>query len=188
MEDTQIQNYLSSVTKQLEYYKLLAEKTFDQVEDEKLFWLPNDESNSIAIIVNHLSGNMISRWTDFLTTDGEKEFRQRDQEFEDIIKTKKEMLEKWESAWSVLFNALASVNNDNFCKLVYIRNMGHSITEAINRQLCHYSYHIGQIVFLGKIVATKWNSLSIPKGASQSYNDKKFSKPKQRGHFTDDMQ
>ena len=187
MTDKEIKNYLESAKKQFAYYKLLAEKTFDQIDEEKLFWAPNEESNSIDIIVNHIAGNMKSRWTDFLTTDGEKDFRKRDQEFEDVIKTKKEMLVIWEAGWSILFKALSQVNEDNFCQLVYIRNQGHSITEATNRQLCHYAYHIGQIVFLGKVVAMKWNSLSIPKGESQNYNSKQFSKPKQKGHFTDDL-
>jgi len=187
MKDTEVQNYLESARKQFEYYKMLAEKTFDQVDEEKLFWRPNEKSNSIAIIVNHIAGNMLSRWTDFLTTDGEKDFRNRDQEFEDVLKTKSEMLKKWEEAWSIVFEALSQVNEDNFCQLVYIRNKGHSIMEAINRQLCHYAYHIGQVVFLGKVVATNWHSLSIPKGNSQTYNNTQFSKPKQKGHFTDDF-
>jgi hypothetical protein len=187
MEDTQIQNYLNSAAKQFEYYKMLGEKTFAQLDEEKLFWTANEESNSIAVIVNHLNGNMISRWTDFLNTDGEKGFRKRDQEFENIIKTKEEMLKSWEAGWSCLFDALAQVNDGNFSQLVYIRNIGHSITEAINRQMNHYAYHIGQIVFIGKIIATEWNSLSIPKGNSATYNSVQFAKPKHRGHFTDDL-
>jgi len=179
--------YLESVTKQFEYYKLLGGKTFNQLTEEQLFWKYNDESNSIATIVKHLWGNMLSRWTDFLTTDGEKEWRQRDAEFENDINSRDEMSLKWEQGWSCLFNALSSINDQNKDAVIYIRNQGHSITEAINRQLAHYSYHIGQIVFIGKMLNNQaWNSLSIPKGNSKNYNQEKFSKPKEKTHFTDE--
>ena len=180
-------DYLISVKKQFEYYKMLGEKTFSQVQDDKLFWQYNDDSNSIATIVKHLWGNMLSRWTDFLTSDGEKEFRNRDAEFENDIKSRQELLDKWNSGWACLFNAIDSLTNDDLDKIIYIRNQGHTVTEAINRQLAHYPYHIGQIVFLGKMLAeNNWTSLSIPKGDSKSYNEGKFSKQKQRGHFTDE--
>lgn len=180
--------YLESVRKQFEYYKMLGEKTFSQLEDQQLFWTYNENSNSIATIVKHLWGNMTSRWTNFLSSDGEKESRDRDAEFENDITTREEMISKWDQGWSCLFMALDSINDDNFDQLIYIRNQGHTITEAINRQLCHYPYHIGQIVFLGKM-ATKnqWNSLSIPKGNSKEYNKAKFSKGKKKGHFTDEF-
>lgn len=181
-------DYLDSIKKQFEYYKMLGEKTFSQVQDDKLFWQYNDDSNSIATIVKHLWGNMLSRWTDFLTTDGEKEFRDRDAEFENDIKSRKELLDKWNEGWACLFDAINSLTADDLDKIIYIRNQGHTVMEAINRQLAHYPYHIGQIVFLGKILAEKgWTSLSIPKGNSQTYNEDKFSKPKQRGHFTDEF-
>ena len=122
--------YLNSVKKQFEYYKSVGEKTIDQVDEKDLFWQYNEESNSIAITVNHLRGNMKSRWTDFLTSDGEKEWRNRDLEFESVIKTKNELLEKWDDGWICLFNALDSVNADNFDTKVYIRNQEHSIIEA----------------------------------------------------------
>lgn len=179
------ENYLESVRKQFEYYKMLGEKTFNQLADEELFWQYNAESNSIAIMVNHISGNMLSRWTDFLDSDGEKEWRNRDAEFEDLIKTRKDLIEKWNKGWACLFAALDSVNAGNFDQLVYIRNMGHTIVEAINRQFAHYSYHIGQIVYLGRMIkGTDWQSLSIPKGDSAAYNADKFSKPKRKEHFT----
>ena len=181
-------SYLDSVKKQFGYYKTLGEKTFEQVPGEKLFWQINEESNSIAMIVKHLNGNMLSRWTDFLTTDGEKEWRKRDQEFDNDINSKTELLVKWNEGWSCLFDALNSLTENDLEKNIYIRNMGHSVTEAINRQLAHYSYHIGQIVFIGKVIKNEeWNSLSIPKGKSQEYNKDKFSKPKRKGHFTDDL-
>lgn len=181
-------DYLDSVKKQFEYYKMLGEKTFSQVQDDKLFWQYNDESNSIATIVKHLWGNMLSRWTDFLTSDGEKEFRDRDAEFENDINTKEELLEKWNEGWACLFNAMNSLTTEDLSKIIYIRNQGHTVTEAINRQLAHYPYHIGQIVFLGKMLSENgWTSLSIPKGNSKAFNKTKFSKPKQRGHYTDEF-
>jgi len=170
--------YLNSVKKQFEYYKLLGEKTFAQVADEKLFWKYNEESNSIAAIVKHLWGNMLSRWTDFLTTDGEKEWRKRDAEFENDITTRKELIDKWNEGWNCFFNALNTLADDDLQKEIYIRNEGHTLLEAINRQLAHYPYHVGQIVFIGKMVAdNNWASLSIPKGNSKAFNDDKFSKP-----------
>jgi len=181
-------DYIESVKKQFEYYKMLGEKTFDQVSEDQLFWQYNAESNSIAIIVKHLCGNMLSRWTNFLTSDGEKEWRQRDAEFENDIKTKIELLEKWNQGWNCLFNALHALTEDDLTKIIYIRNQGHSVIEAINRQLAHYPYHIGQIVFIGKMMCDeKWNSLSIPKGNSTTYNSDKFSKPKEKIHFTEEF-
>lgn len=181
-------NYLESVRKQFEYYKSLGEKTFDQLEEADIFWQYNPESNSVAIIVKHLWGNMMSRWTNFLTTDGEKEWRNRDAEFEQDIANKEELMAKWEEGWSCLFKALDNVNEDNFNEVIYIRNMGHSIIEAINRQLAHYAYHVGQIVFIGRMIkADQWQSLSIPKGQSKAYNKEKFAKPKRKEHFTDDL-
>ena len=180
--------YLNSVKKQFEYYKSVGEKTIDQVDEKDLFWQYNEESNSIAITVNHLRGNMKSRWTDFLTSDGEKEWRNRDLEFESVIKTKNELLEKWDDGWRCLFNALDSVNADNFDTKVYIRNQEHSIIEAVNRQLAHYCYHIGQIVYVGKMIkGNKWGSLTIPKRKSTDFNNEKFSKGKHKGHFSDDL-
>lgn len=181
-------NYLESVKKQFEYYKMLGDKTFSQVKDEKLFWKYNNDSNSIAAIVKHLWGNMLSRWTDFMTTDGEKEWRDRDTEFENDIKDKEELLNKWNEGWTCLFDAINKLTIDDLNKIIYIRNQGHTVTEAINRQLAHYPYHIGQIVFLGKMLTeNNWTSLSIAKGNSQSYNAEKFTEQKHRGHFTDEF-
>jgi hypothetical protein len=180
--------YIESVKKQFEYYKMLGEKTFAQVEDEKLFHKMNEESNSIAIIVQHLWGNMLSRWTDFLTTDGEKEWRKRDEEFEEIVNDKNELMKRWEEGWKCLFDALDSLKDGDLEKIIYIRNQGHSVMEAMNRQLAHYSYHVGQIVFIGKMLAgSDWKSLSIPKNQSKNYNAQKFSEEKSRKHFTDEF-
>lgn len=181
-------DYLKSVKKQFEYYKMLGEKTLTQVRDDKLFWKFNESSNSIASIVNHLCGNMLSRWTDFLISDGEKEWRNRDLEFENDIDTRVELEERWNKGWECLFMALNSLTEADLQREIYIRNQGHSVVEAINRQLAHYPYHIGQIVFIGKMVCDQsWVTLSIPKGSSKQYNASKFSEPKRRAHFTDEF-
>ncbi|GAB4029155.1 DUF1572 family protein [Spirosoma jeollabukense] len=181
MQDT----YLSSVITQFEYYKWLGEKTLAQLPDEALFWQYNAESNSIATLVKHLWGNMLSRWTDFLTTDGEKEWRDREGEFANDIQSRDELLQKWNEGWHVLLETLKSLREDDLSRTVYIRNQGHSVIEAINRQVAHYPYHIGQLVFLGKMLAQNWTSLSIPKGESSQYNAEKFAQPKHKEHFTD---
>jgi len=174
-----ITHYLESVKKQFEQYKLLGEKTFAQLTDEQLFWKYNEETNSIATIVKHLWGNMLSRWTDFLTTDGEKQWRSREAEFDNDIKSRDEMMSKWNEGWACLFNAINSITAENFNTTIYIRNEGHSIMEAVNRQLTHYPYHVGQIVFIGVMLrAENWTSLSIPRGGSKKFNDDKFSQPK----------
>jgi hypothetical protein len=172
-------NYLQSAIQQFEYYKSLGDKTFLQIAPENLFWQFNDDSNSIAVIINHLYGNMLSRWTDFLNSDGEKEWRNRDKEFLNEVTTKEELLQRWESGWKCLFDALHSITEADLDKEILIRNQKHTIAEAINRQLAHYPYHIGQIVFLGKMLSNNnWKSLSIPKGQSDAFNSKMFSDPK----------
>src|SRR5690606_10328919 len=126
---------------------------------------------SISIIAKHIVGNMLSRWTHFLTEDGEKTWRDRDAEFEDTYTSKEDLIAAWESGWFCLFKALKSLNTSDLERIMYIRNEGHTVTEAINRQLAHYPYHIGQIVFLGKLLkGHDWLSLSIPKGNSATYN------------------
>ncbi|MGZ3930966.1 MAG: DUF1572 domain-containing protein [Bacteroidia bacterium] len=181
------ENYLESIKKQFLYYKSLGQKAMDQVPDEKLFWQYNMESNSIAIIVKHLSGNMLSRWTDFLTSDGEKEWRQRDGEFENDIQTRDDLMKVWNKGWDCLEHTLNSLTADDLTKTVYIRNQGCTAADAINRQLAHYPYHIGQIVFIAKMIEDgKWKSLSIPKNQSAAYNSEKFSQPKEMKHFTDE--
>ena len=182
------QSYLTSVKKQFEYYKLLGDKTFAQLNNDQFFWSPNKDDYSIAIMVKHISGNMRSRWTNFLTEDGEKEWRNRDDEFVNSFTSKEEVVAYWEMGWKCLFDALNTITIENFDTIVYIRNHGHTITEAINRQLCHYSYHVGQIVFLSKLLlGDDWQTLSVAKGASKEYNAEKFSKEKSRKHFTDDL-
>jgi len=183
-----IKNYLQNVKTQFTYYKTLGEKTFAQVEDSQLFWEPSQDANSITVIVNHLWGNMMSRWTDFLIADGEKEWRLRDREFEQVITNRSEMLQKWNEGWQCLFRALDSVNESNFNKKILIRNQEHTITEAINRQMMHYAYHTGQILFLGKMInGANWESLSIPKGKSTHFNAEKMNRGVHGGHFSEDI-
>ena len=180
-------NYLESARKQFEYYKTLGERSIAQLSDEALFWQYNPESNSIGIIVKHLWGNMLSRWTDFLTADGEKEWRQREAEFDADIKDRQELMEKWNAGWACLFTALDSLNEDNFGTTIYIRNMGHTVVEAINRQMAHYAYHVGQMAYIARMIkGADWQSLSIPRGESAAYNQAKFAKPKHREHFSEE--
>lgn len=178
--------YLESVIKQFEYYKLLGEKTFAQLPDEALFWQYNPESNSIATIVKHLSGNMLSRWTDFRTTDGEKPWRNREAEFDNDLPTRTALLDAWNAGWQAFLDALKALSEEDLDAIIYIRNQGHTVLEAINRQLAHYPYHIGQIVYIGKMAAQHWNSLSIPRGQSAAFNADKFAQAQARGHFTDE--
>ena len=179
-------SYLESVKKQFLYYKTLGEKAMEQLEPEQLFISVNEDTNSIATIVKHLSGNMLSRWTDFLNSDGEKEWRNRDAEFENTIKTKEELLANWNTGWDCFLDALNGLKAEQLSQIIYIRNEGHTVIEAINRQLAHYPYHIGQIVFYAKMLKnSEWTSLSIPKNKSNSYNSEKFSKEKSIRNFTD---
>jgi hypothetical protein len=180
-------SYLESVKKQFLYYKILGEKAMEQLEPEQLFVAVNDDTNSIAVIVKHLSGNMLSRWTDFLTTDGEKETRNRDADFESDLQSKEEVLSSWNKGWYCFLAALDSLQPEQLSEIIYIRNEGHTIIEAINRQLAHYPYHIGQIVFYAKqLKKNDWNSLSIPKNKSNSYNTTKFAQEKSIKNFTEE--
>ncbi len=179
--------YLESVKKQSLYYKTIGEKAIDQLEPQQIFFSANDDTNSIAVIIKHLAGNMHSRWTDFLTTDGEKEWRNRDSEFEEILTTKEEIMHVWDNGWACFFEALNSLQPHQLSDIIYIRNEGHTVVDALNRQLAHYPYHIGQIVFYAKMIKkSDWKSLSIPKNNSISYNNEKFAQEKRIKNFTDD--
>ena len=178
---------LNNVKKQYQFYRQLGERAMAQVDDEALFWQGGDDVNSIAILVGHIAGNMRSRWTDFLTSDGEKEWRDRDREFEPVIKSREELDMHWTAGWHCVLKALDELTEDDLERIVYIRNQGHTVIEAVNRQLAHYAYHVGQIVFICKMMSAKpWDSLSIPRNESKSYNKSKFDLPKSRGHFTDE--
>lgn len=181
-------DYLNSIRKQFAYYKQLGDKTFEQLKEEDFFWQFNAESNSIAVIVKHLWGNMLSRWTDIFTTDGEKEWRQRDTEFENDLENREAVISKWNEGWNRLFETLNGLKEDDLKTIIYIRNEGHTVLEALNRQLAHYPYHVGQIVFLGKMMRNEnWKSLSIPRNRSDDYNREKFSGERKRAHFTDEL-
>jgi hypothetical protein len=152
-------------------YKSLADKTFSQLKDEHFFYQPNEQSNSIAVIIQHMYGNAMSRFTNFLTEDGEKEWRKRDEEFEAMDLTKEDLLSFWNTGWTTVFNALSSLTEDDLGKTVYIRTEPLLVIDAILRQLAHYSYHIGQIVYIGKMVKENFESLSITKHQSEQYNE-----------------
>lgn len=164
-------DYLQTAITRLKYYKDLGDKTFEQLNDWDFHYQPNEESNSVAIIIRHVAGNMLSRWTNFLTEDGEKEWRNRDTEFETTQETKKELLERWEKGWECFLGTLESLKKKDLKKKVTIRQEELTVIDAINRQLAHYPYHIGQIIYIAKIIKNKnWKNLSIPKGQSQAYN------------------
>lgn len=180
-------SYLESVKKQFLYYKMLGEKAIDQLEPHQLFVSVNEDTNSIATIIKHISGNMLSRWTDFLTSDGEKEWRNRDAEFENDLQSKDEVLVVWNKGWDCFLDTLNSLKPEQLSEIIYIRNEGHTVIEAINRQLAHYPYHVGQIVFYAKQLKNgEWDSLSIPRNKSGNYNAEKFAKEKEIKNFTDD--
>jgi hypothetical protein len=156
--------YLDSVIKKMTAYKVLGDKTFEQLEEKDFHYSPNEESNSIAIIVQHLSGNMLSRWKNFLTEDGEKEWRQRDDEFEVHKLSKQQIIDIWNKGWQSMFTALQSLTDEDLMKTITIRNEPMPAVDAINRQLAHYPYNVGQIVYIGKILKNHdWKNLSVPK-------------------------
>ncbi len=182
--------YLQSTKKLFAYYRGLAEGAIAQLQPEQLFAAQNEDCNSIAAIMRHMAGNMLSRWTDFLTSDGEKPWRERDREFDVQSyagpETVVELRKYWDSGWDCLFAALDSLTNNDLQATVYIRNEGHSVTDAIARQLAHYPYHVGQIVFAAKVLKqASWDSLSIPRNQSATYNQEKFSVERHEAHFTD---
>src|SRR5687768_15741362 len=154
-------SYLNSIKKQFLYYKKLGEGAITQLSDQQLSWQYNEGSNSIAIVIQHMAGNMLSRFTDFLHSDGEKPWRNRDQEFLPVTVSAEDLLRKWNEGWSCLNETLHSLTDSDLETIVYIRNEGHTVTEAINRQLAHYAYHVGQIVFIAKMLKdSEWHSLS----------------------------
>ena len=163
--------FLDTAMGRLLYYKDLGEKTFDQLSDHQFHYSPGSESNSIAVIIQHLNGNMLSRWTNFLTEDGEKSWRQRDEEFEIHDYTKTQLIGLWNKGWDCFLSALESLNDNDLLKTITIRQEPLSVMDAINRQLAHYPYHIGQIVYIGRMIKKEdWVNLSIPRGHSNNYN------------------
>lgn len=188
MDKSNDEIFLESAIKLFHYYKKLGEGAIAQLNDEEVLRKPNEASNSIALIVHHLSGNMFSRWTDLLTTDGEKSWRNREAEFEAAYPDKKSMMEAWEKGWSCLFYALENLRPADLATFIYIRNEGQPVLEAIQRQLAHYSSHVGQIIYQAKIIkGDEFKSLSIPKGKSSEFNKEKFNQEKSHKHFTDGL-
>jgi hypothetical protein len=172
MDDAIGRNYLDDALANFRDYKRLAEKAFGQLKDEEFFTTLDEESNSVGVIIKHLAGNMISRWTDFLTTDGEKPDRHRDMEFVlSPATTKDELIAYWERGWAEVFEAIKPLEPADLARTVFIRGKAHTVVEAINRQLTHYAHHIGQIVFLAKhLRSTEWQTLSIPRNRSTEFN------------------
>src|SRR6267378_3330610 len=172
MDQSITQDYLDDALSSFRAYKKLAEKALAQLNDEEYFVTLDEESNSIAVIMKHIAGNMLSRWTDFLTSDGEKPNRNRDMEF--VIEpqmTKADLFDFWERGWTCLFSALEPLQPEDFARRITIRGQEHTIVQAINRQLAHYAYHIGQIVFLAKhFRSAEWQSLSVPRNRSAEFN------------------
>ncbi len=179
---------ITSSIKHLKHYKHLADKSISQVSAEDIFHRLHNDDNSIAMIIQHMSGNMKSRWTNIFTEDGEKEWRNRDAEFEEIIKTRDEVLNEWESGWKILFETLESLTDSDLIRSIYIRNEGITVADAIIRQLCHYSYHIGQIVYKCKQCSNgEWKTLSIAQNHSVRYNFKKFEQIKAEKDYLDSL-
>ena len=175
MNDLSIgQHYLEDALRRFRDYKKLAERAFAQISDEEFFRTLDEASNSIAINMKHMAGNMISRWTDFLTTDGEKPERNRDLEFVMLPKTSKdEMLAYWERGWQCVFDAVEPLKPEDLMRTIRVRGQDHTVVQAINRQLAHYAYHVGQIVFLAKhFKSSEWQSLSVPKNRSAEFTAK----------------
>lgn len=165
------ETFLNSHLKRALGYKELADKTFAQLSDADFHYQSNEASNSIAIIIQHVAGNMLSRFTNFLTEDGEKEWRKRDDEFNDQQWNKEALLQRWNEGWDCYINAVQQLTADDLLKTITIRSEGLTVIDALNRQLAHYPYHVGQIVYIGRMIKNSdWQSLSIPKGQSQQFN------------------
>ena len=173
MSDSLSAHYIENAVKEFRGMKALADRSVAQVSDEELFRAIDPESNSIAVIMKHISGNMRSRWTDFLTSDGEKPDRHRDTEFELDGQDRRALEERWEEGWRILFGALEPLRGEDLMRTVTIRREPHTIVEAVNRQLAHYGEHVGQIIFLAKhLKSSAWKTLSIPRGQSAAFNKK----------------
>lgn len=163
--------FLDASVRRMKYYKELGEKTFEQLNDADFHFNPSSESNSIAVMIQHIVGNMLSRFINFLTEDGEKDWRNRDDEFEVHNYSKQQLIELWNKGWKCFFDAVESLNENELAKTITIRKEELTVTDAIIRQLAHYPYHIGQIVYVARLIKNEnWKNLSIPKGHSQAYN------------------
>lgn len=185
MDNAVSSNLLDCYRNLFQYYRDLGEKAMAQIAPGDFTRQPTPESNSVAVIVKHLSGNMLSRFTDFLTSDGEKPWREREAEFEEQAVTDQQtVLDAWDQGWTCFFEAFNALQEEDLPKIVYIRNQGHTVLEALSRQLAHYPYHIGQLVYVCRMLTgATWESLSIPKGGSQAFNAEKFAREKERRFF-----
>ena len=172
MSEQLAEHYLTNTLQTFRDYKQLAERAFEQISEEEFFCTLDDESNSIAVNIKHMAGNMISRWTDFLTTDGEKPERNRDIEFVMLPgTTRDEMVDYWERGWKCVFNAIEPLQPEDLMRTVRIRSQDHTVVQAINRQIAHYAYHVGQIVYLAKhFKSSEWKTLSVPRNKSADFN------------------
>ena len=168
-------NYITSLINQFDYYKTAGDKTLQQLSFNEMNYQLHDNSNSVSIIVKHMVGNMLSRWTNFYSEDGEKDWRKRDTEFYESSKNKEELKNHWEKGWNCLFTIIDNLKENDLTKIIKIRNENHTVVEAINRQLAHYPFHIGQLIYIGKMMKdNQWESLSIPKNKSEEFNKTKF--------------
>jgi Protein of unknown function (DUF1572) len=166
------ETFLASAIKRVKYYKELGDRSLSQLSEADFFFKPNETSNSIAVIIRHMSGNMLSRWTNFLTEDGEKDWRKRDQEFEEQVVPVSALLAEWEKGWDCFFSALEKLTEDDLLKEIHIRSEPLFVIDAINRQLAHYPYHVGQIVYIARMIKNSdWQNLSIPPGESVKFNE-----------------
>jgi hypothetical protein len=173
MNDSLSEHYIENALKEFRGMKALADKSVAQVSDEEFFQAIDPESNSIAVIMKHMAGNMRSRWTDFLTSDGEKPDRHRDTEFELESEDRRAIEERWEEGWRIVFGAIEPLKTEDLMRTVTIRREPHTIVEAVNRQLTHYGEHVGQIIFLAKhLKSSAWRTLSVPRGMSEAFNKK----------------
>lgn len=164
-------SFLGDCIKRFEYYKSLGDKTFEQLEEKEFFFRPSPDSNSIAVIIQHMYGNMLSRWTNFLTEDGEKHWRNRDAEFEAMDVSRQDLLSFWNEGWKVVLVTLKQLQPEDLTKTIYIRSEPLVVYDAIIRQMAHYPYHVGQIITLAKMIRDKdFKNLSIPKGSSKEFN------------------
>ena len=166
-----VSEFLSTAIRRMKYYKDLGDKCFAQLTGEQMHFSPNENSNSIAVIVQHMAGNMQSRWTNFLTEDGEKEWRDRDAEFETHEMNKEAVIVLWEKGWKCFFDAVSALKEEDLLKTIHIRREPFTAIDAFNRQIAHYPYHVGQIIYIAKMLKNEeWQSLTIPKGGSVQYN------------------
>ena len=172
--------FYTSVKQNIEFLISKGERTIIQLNFDELHWIPNEESNSMAILVKHLHGNMLSRWTDFLTTDGEKPTRERDAEFEGGFISRDELIQSWKSGWDHFIKTIESLQDEDFNRTVYLRGEAFTVMQLIQDELVHYAMHIGQMIYIGKLVKNnEWQTISIPKGQSKEYNENKFKQSNQ---------